>query len=265
MSVSRSWCYTLNNYTDQDISQFDAFLCTRHRCALEVGESGTKHMQGMITFTKAYKLSGLKKLSPNCHWEICKCFDMALNYCTKGKIIIEKDNRQRGRRNDIHKVTEEIVKGEKVSTLALEYPVEYVKYYRGFEKLQFIVDKKNAKFEKCQVTVIHGPTRTGKTTKAYEIDPGLYDLPVGGGNLWFDGYDGEKTILLDDFEGQFQYYDMLRVCDGHPGKFPFKGGFYIKNWNHVIITSNKAPSEWWMLDDVSAFIKGRITCIMHVT
>lgn len=263
---SRSWCYTLNNHTEDDIEQFKAFLCTRHRCAEEMGEMGTCHMQGVITFTKVYKLSGLKKLS-RAHWEICKANDKALNYCTKGKIIIEVENRRQGTRTDLHNVTSKIIDGDRIGNLALEYPVEYVKYFRGFEKLAYIVDNKKAQFEKCEVTVLWGPTRSGKTRLAYELDPQLFKLPINAGEqVWFDGYDGDKTLLIDDYNGSISYASMLQICDGHPGKYPIKGGFICKRWNHVIITSNKSPDEWWPFEDnTAAFMEGRITRLENVT
>lgn len=86
--VSRSWCYTLNNYTELDINQFKAFSCKKHRCAKEIGEKGTQHLQGAITFSRGYRISQLKKLNPRAHWEISKTKD-AENYCTKGEIIID--------------------------------------------------------------------------------------------------------------------------------------------------------------------------------
>lgn len=262
--MSKTWRYTLNNYTQRDIEQFKAFVCSRHRCALEVGEkNGTPHMQGYITFTVTYNMMGLKKLNKRVSWFECSASEaFNLNYCTKGEIIIDVDNREQGKRNDLLEITKKMKEGATMTEIAWEYPTHYVRYNKGFEKLQFMLNKKK-KFEKCQVTVIWGPTRTGKSTLAYEIDPDLFDAPCGQG-FWMDGYDGEKTILFEDFEGQIDYPTILRICDGHQLKCPIKGGFVSKNWNHVIFTSNKPPENWWLVEDIDAFIVGRITKKIHL-
>lgn len=83
MAVSRSWCYTINNYKNEDIEFVKRLDCTTHVCAKEVGESGTPHLQGSITFTKCHRMSALKKLHPTAHWEVTKSIEHANNYCRK--------------------------------------------------------------------------------------------------------------------------------------------------------------------------------------
>lgn len=262
----RSWCYTVNNYTEGDVAQFEAFICKRHRCCKEVGDNGTPHLQGFITFTRTYRLSGLKKLNKKAHWEPAQDHVASLNYCTKGIIVIDINNSSQGKRTDLDTVCDCVIEGKRLGEIALENPKQFVKFNSGIQKLKYIADKEKATFEFCDVTVITGVTRTGKTRLAYEIDKGLFNLPCQNGDaLWFDGYDGEKTLLIDDYKGRsIRYEVMLRICDGHPNSFPVKGGHIVKKWNHVIITSNDEPSEWWGIEDIDAFTTGRITKHIHL-
>ena len=131
---SRSWVYTLNNYTDEDITQLKAFTVQKHRSCKEVGESSTPHLQGSITFTRQYTLKQLKKLNDRIHWEKALCKD-AENYCTKGEIIIDVDNRKQGHRSDLQIISSKILDGSKLIDIAKEYPIQFIKYHRGFQTL----------------------------------------------------------------------------------------------------------------------------------
>lgn len=263
--TSRSWSYTLNNPDDSDIEQFKSFICSSHRCALEIGDEGTPHLQGCISFKKVYRLVGLKKLNPKVHWEITKSVDHSMNYCTKGEILIDEKGSQ-GQRNDLKKAVDELISGKNIEEVAMDNPMAYIKSFRGLEKLNYIMKKKQMCYEPCEVTVLWGPTRSGKSRKAFEIDHLLYSVPKSNGNnLWFDGYNGEKTILFDDFYGNIDYGLMLNICDGHPMQVNFKGGMTVKNWNHVIFTSNKPPDQWWPFEEDCLAFLARVTLLSHVT
>ena len=55
------------------------------------------------------------------------------------------------------------------------------------------------------------------------MDPNLYNVPEpNNGSLWFDGYRGQKTILLDDFYGWIKYHTLLQITDGYPYQAPTK-------------------------------------------
>lgn len=50
----------------------------------EVGESGTRHIQGYLTLRgNARRLSGMKKLHPRAHWEISRSVAASIKYCQK--------------------------------------------------------------------------------------------------------------------------------------------------------------------------------------
>ena len=109
-------------------------------------------------------------------------------------------------------------------------------------------------YQEVRVDVYIGPPGTGKTRKAYIEDPNLYMLSIGTGasQLWFDNYDPLKhhTVLFDDFYGgAIKYPTLLRYLEGYRESLPIKGGTVQKNWNRVIITSNKPVAEWYPPQD----------------
>ncbi len=62
IAPSKRWCFTLNNYTEIDISSIDAI---KSKCDLiivgkEIGEQGTPHLQGYCEFSNKLRPLSLK-------------------------------------------------------------------------------------------------------------------------------------------------------------------------------------------------------------
>lgn len=89
ISPAKRWCFTLNNYTSNDIDAFKFHSSKYKKCIIgeEIGESGTPHLQGYIYFnTKLRPLSLFKDLGA--HFEKARgtCLDN-FKYCSKeGKV-----------------------------------------------------------------------------------------------------------------------------------------------------------------------------------
>lgn len=216
------------------------------RVANEVGESGTPHLQGMLTTPDPRRFAFWKKLFPTFHFKWTNLKD-AENYCVKGDILINVMNVEQGARNDL-KDAAKVMIDKGIVACADEYPTQYVKYWKGLERLRTVLQKKNLpKSFECEVIVIWGNAGVGKSKLAREIDPELYEVPAPNkdGVNWFDNYMGEKTILLEDFYGWIRYCDLLRICDRYRLQKPIKGSFVWREWTRVIITSNKPPSDWY--------------------
>lgn len=247
---SKSWAYTLNNYTEKDIEQLKELDgVTRHRSGKEVGDSGTPHLQGQLTFRSNYRLSQLKMINSRCNWSVTKAVDHSNNYCGKEQnVVIDITNNKQGKRNDISCAVDLIKSGKSMREVAEECPEVYIKYNRGMEKLQQILKPKIRDFE-TEVIVIIGEPGLGKTRRAYEIDPDLYSVAEPDNNkIWYDGYDGEKTILFDDFNGWGTFTQFMKIMDRKPMIVPVKGAMVKREWTRVIITSNWGPLEWWPLE-----------------
>lgn len=88
VNPSKRWCFTLNNWTEDQLSaivrECDEF-CAKAVIGAEVGESGTPHLQGYVEFkVKQRPLSKMKGMEGKAHWETAKGSTIEnYEYCTK--------------------------------------------------------------------------------------------------------------------------------------------------------------------------------------
>lgn len=96
IAPSKKWCFTLNNYTDEDkaiISSIVPLKCTNGIIGEEIGESKTPHLQGYLEFKSKVRPKNIIPIS-GIHWEKAKG-DIEQNYlyCTKdNKIFLRTGN-----------------------------------------------------------------------------------------------------------------------------------------------------------------------------
>lgn len=82
------WCFTLNNYTVDQIDHIEQVLKHETRWYVfqeEVGEEGTPHLQGTMCLKVKQRMTQLKQIDPKIHWEPTKSVKASLVYCTKAE------------------------------------------------------------------------------------------------------------------------------------------------------------------------------------
>lgn len=69
-------------------------------------------------------------------------------------------------------------------------------------------------------------------------------------NKWFDGYQGEDAIILDDFDKSHHYMGFhLKIWgDRYAFVAEHKGGSKMIRPKHCVVTSNVAPWDIWADD-----------------
>lgn len=135
----RNFCFTINNWTDKDISRL-AYLTTPKSqvkakyliYGKEVGEQGTPHLQGYCELSSKISFSVLKEHIPNAHIESrIGTAQQALEYCKKedeDPFIFGKLSRQ-GQRTDIEELYA-FIRDEAISLRQIreEFPTQYIIY-----------------------------------------------------------------------------------------------------------------------------------------
>lgn len=183
-----------------------------------------------------------------------------------------------------------ITTGASMYDIALEYPEQLVLHERGFQSLRSILLKHSQTIrEDLEVLVLYGRAGAGKTYAVHSIFPDSHIVSnMQDGQPWYDGYDGDRVLIIDEFSGWMRYSSLLRVLDIYPLPLPVKHGFTTAGYTKIVITSNLHPSQWYTMfggnipepllrrirrvlhctyatsrEDISAFLRGDIGPLQH--
>jgi len=252
---AKNWCFTINNYTDAEITQLaekaSELLESKSIQYLvygkEVGETGTPHLQGFVSFHKRTTLNGIKSvLIPRGHLEAARGTPLqASEYCKKDGDYTEfgRCPRGRGNRSDLEQLVIRITEGATRQEIANEFPGQYIRYRNAIQA--HISDQLGERNWESDVRVLWGRTGTGKTRKVFDNHE-RNTIYIHPGDSWFNGYEGQEVALFDDFNGsEFKLAYFLKILDRYPMKVPIKGGFVQWLPKIIYITSNKDPADWY--------------------
>lgn len=93
-------------------------------------------------------------------------------------------------------------------------------------------------FRKLDVYYIWGPPGVGKTRGVMEKYGYENVFRVTDYEHPFDGYSGEKVLLLDEFRSSLPFALMLNVIDGYPLKLPCRYAKRVARYTKVFIVTN---------------------------
>lgn len=142
--TSRTWKFT--EYDMERRNHYERLDCNVIVFGEELTQKGIPHLQGHITFKRTYRKKALIKLFPGTHWEVAKCEDF--NYEMKGEKVFIKDNRKKkGERTDLNVIHEMIKDGATLEEIAEAQPSNYIRYHKGIEKLQQLIQKEHESAE----------------------------------------------------------------------------------------------------------------------
>lgn len=262
---SRAWAITW--WDDQPI----VFNPDQMRYLLQAPEicpdSGKHHYQSYVVWNNDKTLSAsLKNLKPFViHPRLTSClgsFQENLDYIrgpygpklingiSKEKPFNPKwteygDKPSQGARGDLKLLKDQIVSGESsVNKIVIERPDMYHQYGRTLHKIEDLVQRKTWRTEMTKGLWIWGPTATGKSHTAFEgyseETHYLYEDDKG----WWDAYEGQETVIMNDFRGDIAFNTLLKIVDKWPHKVSRRGReqaqFVSKK---VIITSSLPPHK----------------------
>lgn len=241
---SRNWCYTLNNYTVAESIGVSELESVYHVRGYELGENGTPHIQGFIQLESPKALTAMKKLIPRAHLEIMNgTAQQASDYCKKEGDFMESGTLvQQGQRNDLKHAIQLIRGGTDGRTVADQCPEVFVRYGRGLRDLMLQLTDPYSHTDVRGMWFVGRPG-TGKSRTAREY-PNIYLKPQ---NKWWDGYNGEETVVLDDLDkgGECLGHHLKIWTDRYACTGETKGGTTHLRHHRFIVTSNFRMSELW--------------------
>jgi hypothetical protein len=229
------------------------FSCTPHvesivyaRGQVESGgDSGYLHWQVVVYFKQPVRLSGVKKVfGTGTHWEQTRS-KAAEDYVWKEETRVEGTTFEYGtkpfRRNepaDWDKILVSCKSGE-----FGEIPSDiFIRCYSSITRIR-------ADYGECigivkDVRVYWGPTGTGKSRTAWE-EAGMEAYAKDPLSKWWDGYQGQRNVVVDEFRGIIQISHLLRWFDRYPLRVERKGSSVPLLAEKVWITSNIHPRQWY--------------------
>ena len=88
MSRAKHWCFTLNNYTQDDVDRLSNLISNNEFEYIvfgrEVGEEGTPHLQGFVSFKRRKRMEQCIRLMGQMHFSVARNVPAARDYCKKG-------------------------------------------------------------------------------------------------------------------------------------------------------------------------------------
>ncbi|AUM61791.1 Rep [uncultured virus] len=244
---SRAFCITINNPESNELPIFPGERYVIWQ--LEKGKNGITHIQGYIELSSPQRISAIKAIIPRAHIEVRGgTREKARDYCRKEDTRIEGPFERgnfgaggAGRRNDLIEIKSKIDEGKDELSISQEHFETWSRNYKAFREYKKLITPKRR--VKPRVIVLWGESGTGKTTRC--INEGGEDAYWKDPDEWWDGYEGQKTIVLDDFYGWLKYSVMLRLLDRTPLNVGFKGGKAAMVAETIFITSNDNPRDWY--------------------
>lgn len=285
----RHLCYTFNNYTPEDLAIVKGWNAKYNVFGQEIGEvCKTPHLQGYVEWSSPKRWDTIKSMDKRIHWGVRKGKSHeARDYCKKGEqskaewrsqgvngpnwgknaSIFEKgDCSNQGKRTDLDDVCDKMVAGASIRDIAKDHTVTFVKFHKGFKALG--EELQEDRTEPPKVYWRYGLAGVGKTRYIYD-NYSLQDIYSKNSSRWWDKYNQQKVILMDDFDGfahqnSDKFRELLKVIDRYPHSVETKGGTAKINSPLIYITCEFPPSKFWSGNDLDQITR-RLTSIDEIT
>lgn len=242
----RSWIFTINNWTADDLAAVKGlnydYLCFGREVGLL---RSTPHLQGYVHFERAKTFRYMKKRLRRAYLKPPNGTpDENRTYCIKeGDFeefgIIPKQ----GERNDLTEVIEDIEDGKvQVDDLALTRPMLYHQYGRTFHKAEDVVLRRKRRNYECKGKWLWGDSGIGKSHWLFTGNEDAYEWKLEDKG-WQDGYRGEEKVLINDFRGEIPFAQLLKLCDKWPATVPRRGREPAPFMAREILITSRYPPE----------------------
>lgn len=258
MSKNRNFVFTWNNYSDESVTFLEeSVLHTVFKyvgyCEEIAPTTGTKHLQGFVAFTNPRTIQQARNILNGCHVEVM-LGSIAQNetYCSKsGELIhlgvppITNDNKGRSEQLRWQRA-KDFAKAGQLDTIDADI---FIRCYSTLRRIRTDYAVKPDPID-VQCYWIYGPTGTGKSHCVETTFPDCYKKNMDDPK-WFDGYQGEETVYLEDIDKyQVKWGGPLkRLADRWPVLVSLKGSMQYIRPKRIIVTSNYNLDEIW--SDVS--------------
>jgi len=248
MSRNRNFCFTFNNYPDTSL--VDNLVCKYIAYSKEVAPTtGTPHLQGYVSFANAKTVDQVRRIMPGCHISIM-IGSLTQNdvYCSKSALLTHRgekpiSNDNKGRAEQLRwQRARDLAKQGKIDEIDADIYVRYYGTLKNIRKDHAL--KPQPRDVRCYW--IYGTTGTGKSHAVESAFPSCYKKSMDD-LKWFDGYQGEEEVYLEDIDKyQVKWGGLLkRLADRWPMQASVKGTMAYIRPSVILVTSNYRIEDIW--------------------
>lgn len=281
---SKHWCFTMNNYTEDDVTRLSQLKNTQAAYIIfgrEVGEQGTPHLQGFVSFPSRKRLPQVIAALGQCHCSIARLITQSIEYCKKedeNAIEVGVPPTTKGQRNDLEEFKAAVKSGlkdmkeirEEHSSVYARY-TKFVKEYVKDHMVKHVVECYPLRDWQSNLNIkLNGPIdnreiiflvdTTGNSGKSWffqyyeQNHPDTSQIIIPGKKLdmAYILLETNRVVMFDcprSKQGDFIQYDFLEeIKNGYV--FSGKYEAVIKRFPtpHVVVAMNEHPN----MDQLSA-------------
>lgn len=242
---SNNYCFTLNNYEEDDVTNLKALVPDTLRYigfSREIAPTtGTPHLQGFLVHKDKVRPTAIKKLIPKAHIEIMRgLLRQNAKYCSKsseleyvGELPSDGGTSEKKRWSNVVS----LAKSGKIDQILEDYPDIGLRMYGTLKRIKRDYEQAPPDLDSIEAYWYTGPTGTGKSRAARANFPGIYNKSF---DTWWGGYDGSSPVLFDDLSPRdHNMCDFLkRLVDHYSIKVQSKGEQFQIRPRVVVVTSN---------------------------
>jgi len=142
----------------------------------------------------------------------------------------------------------------------------FIKYYNTFKNIAKDYQPRPDDLEEDKIGLWYwGATGAGKSRAAYDEFPDAYRKIAN--NKWWDGYQGEDAVILDDLDKKHEYmgYHLKIWADRYAFIAETKGSSRMIRPKRLVVTSNYHPNMIWTDETTLGPILRRFKVVRFLT
>ena len=234
ISPSKNWCFTLNNPTESEIEELCSSIVPSIRFQEEKGESGTVHLQGVLSFATKKRPKSVISCD-RIHWEVCRDLAASLKYVWK------TDTYTGGQRYN---------RGYKLPPKPIKTLEERQLWDWQLEVCAVIQQEPDDR----KIYWYWGDTNIGKTTFCKYLSVKYGAIPLSGkgadmrnGVCQYKEKNGEtpESVIIPipkSFSMEYLSYEGIEnIKDMYFYSGKYEGGAVVGNCPHVFVFANEPP------------------------
>jgi len=243
MSRSRSFCFTWNNYdaaaetTIQGLPGLRYIVYGRELAPT----TGTRHLQGFLSFTNARTIARVRNLLPGVHVDIARgTAQQNHDYCVKDGDFYEFGDMPSARADAGGREQERwelALVNAKASNLEAIPADILLRYYGSIKRIGTDFGPPPPEAPGTTGVWIHGLAGSGKTRAVHDAYPQAFSKDA---SKWWCGFKGQEVVLLDDIDPSHSSW-IARFLKIWGDRYPFtaqqKGGSVLIRPLKFIVTS----------------------------